>query len=81
MQIASTLPVLPKAPRVPLFSVVPAKFPVLWLAERILMAGDVESNPGPTSVCAVMPHAYAGAGASAHVLKHTNTTLNTHTSK
>ena len=50
------------------FSIVSTKFPFLWLAERILLAGVVESNPGPTSVCAATPH--AGAGASAHVLKH-----------
>ena len=71
MQIASTFPALPKAPTAPLFPVVPAKFPVLWLAERILLAGDVESNPGPTSMCAARPH--AGAGASVHVLNHTAT--------
>ena len=48
MQIVSTLPALPKAPTVPLFSVLSAKFPILWLAKRILLlAGDVELNPGP----------------------------------
>ena len=45
---------------------------VLWLAKQnLLLAGDVESNPGPTLVCAARPH--AGAGASAHVLNHTTT--------
>ena len=37
MQIVSTLPALPKAPTVPFFFVLPAKFPVLWLAKRILL--------------------------------------------
>ena len=67
MQIVSTLTTLPTAPTVALFSVVPAKFPYLWLAERILLAGDAKSNPGPTLVGAARPH----AGASAHVLNHT----------
>ena len=65
MQIVSTPPALPKAPTAPLFSVVPAKFLVLWLEERILLSGDVESNPGSTSVCAARPH--AGAGAIVHM--------------
>ena len=79
IQIVSNLPALAKAPTVPLFSVMPAKFPVLWLAKRIvLLAVDVESNPGLTLVCSARPH--AGAGASAHVLNHT-TSHNTHTSK
>ena len=36
MQIVSTLPALPKAPTVLFFFVLSAKFPVLWLAKRIL---------------------------------------------
>ena len=69
MQIVSTLSAVPKAPTAPLLSVMPAKFQVLWLAKRILLAGDVESNSGPTSVCVARPH--AGAVARAHVLNHT----------
>ena len=53
MQIV-TLPALLKTPTMPFFFVLPDKFPVLWLAKRILLlAGDVESNSGLTSVCTV----------------------------
>ena len=39
---------------VPFLFVLSAKFPVLWLAKRILLlTGDVESNSDPTSVCTV----------------------------
>ena len=65
-------PALSKAPIVPLFSVLVVKFLALWLERRyLLLARDVDSNPGPTSVCVARPH--AGAGASAHVLNHTTT--------
>ena len=72
MPIVSPLPVLPKAPTAPLFFCLADQILVLWLTKQILLlAVDIESNPGPTLVCAAKLH--AGAGASVHVLNHTTT--------
>ena len=45
MQIVSTYPTSPEA-RPPSFWGSQLCVPAAWLAERLLLAGDIESNPG-----------------------------------
>ena len=49
VQIVSTYPASPKAQPPSFWGSQPC-VPVAWLAERLLLAGDIESNPGPLDV-------------------------------
>ena len=55
LQIVSTYPASPEA-RPPSFLGKPACVPATWLAERLLLAGDIESNPGPKPTLKTLTH-------------------------
>ena len=55
VQIESTYPASPEA-RPPSFLGSQPCVPVAWLAERLLLAGDIESNPGPRPTLKTLSH-------------------------
>ena len=55
VQIVSTYPASQEA-RPPSFLGIQPCVPAAWLAERLLLAGDIESNPGPTPTLKTLTH-------------------------
>ena len=55
VQIVSTYPASPEA-RPPSFWGSQPCGPAAWLAERLLLAGDIESNPGPKPTLKTISH-------------------------
>ena len=55
VQIVSTYPASPEA-RPPSFWGSQPCVPAAWLAERLLLAGDIESNPGPKPTLKTLTH-------------------------